>query len=156
MPERIFLRDVYPLMEATLQGGGEVAFAPAGNSMLPMLRSRKDKIILVQAPQKLKKYDIPLYRRENGKFVLHRVVAVKKDSYILCGDHQGQLEYGVKHDQIIAVVKAFYRGGKYIDCSASRAYWLYCRIWTRLLPARQLFLRLQNLVCRARNKIYAR
>jgi len=143
-------------MEETLQSGGEVAFTPAGNSMLPMLRDRQDKIILVTPPEKLKKYDIPLYRRENGQFVLHRVVVVKKDGYALCGDHQWQVEYGVRHDQVIAVVKAFYRGEKYVDCSASQVYRLYCMIWTRLFPARQLFFRLQSLAARARKKIYAR
>lgn len=156
MPKRIFLMEVCSLMVETLQRGGEVAFAPAGNSMLPMLRNRQDKIVLVKAPEKLKKYDIPLYRRDNGQFVLHRVVAVKKDGYVLCGDHQGQLEYGVRHDQVMAIVKAFYRGKMYIDCRTGKAYRLYCMIWTGLFPARKLFFRLQGLAGRARNKLYAR
>ena len=156
MSKRILLREVCPLIVETLQGGGEVVFAPAGNSMLPMLRNRQDKIVLVKAQEKLKKYDIPLCRRGNGQFVLHRVVAVEEDGYVLCGDHQGQLEYGVRHEQVIAVVKAFYRGKKYVDCSTDKAYRLYCMIWTGLFPARQFFFRLQGLAGRARNKIYAR
>lgn len=156
MPKRIFLREVSTLMEEILQGGGEVAFAPAGNSMLPMLRNRQDKIILVQAPERLKKYDLPLYRRANGQFVLHRVVAVTKDGYAMCGDHQGQVEYGIKHEQINGVVKAFYRGDKYIDCKSSKLYHLYCMIWTSLVPARQCFFQLRGWANRVRNQIYAR
>lgn len=155
MPKRVFLWEVNPLIEETLRGGGEVAFTPAGYSMLPMLRNRQDKIILVQPPLQLKKYDIPLYRRENGQFVLHRVVAVKKNGYIMCGDNQGQVEYGVSHEQIIGVVKAFYRGDKYIDCKAGKGYRLYCVLWTNLIPARRIFFRLRGWAGRVRNKLYA-
>jgi len=155
LPKRICLLDANPLIEETLQGGSEVAFTPAGNSMLPMLRSRQDKIVLVRPPEKLKKYDIPLYRRDNGQFVLHRVVAVKKDGYALCGDHQWQVEHGIRHEQIIGVVKAFYRGDKYIDCKASKAYRLYCVIWIQLIPSRQLFFKLANRAHRVKDKLYA-
>lgn len=156
MSKRICLREVNPLIEETLQGGGEVAFAPAGNSMRPMLRSRQDKIVLVRPPEKLKKHEIPLYRRDNGQFVLHRVVGVNKDGYALCGDHQWQVEYGIMDEQIIGVVKAFYRGDKYIDCKASKAYRLYCVIWTKLIPARKLFFKLAIQANTARNKLYER
>ena len=155
MPKRVFLREVNPLIEETLRGGGEVAFTPAGYSMLPMLRNRQDKIILVQPPLQLKKYDIPLYRRENGQFVLHRVVAVKKDSYALCGDNQWQVEYGIRYEQIVGVVKAFYRGDKYIDCNVGKTYRLYCVIWTKLLPVRRIFFKLKGWTSRVRNKLYA-
>ncbi len=155
MPKRIFLREVNPLIEETLEGGGEVSFSPAGNSMLPMLRNRQDKIVLVQPPQKLKKYDIPLYRRENGQFVLHRVVAVKKDGYAMCGDNQWQVEYGVRHEQIIGVVTAFYRGNRYIECKSSQAYRLYSVIWTKLIPARQFLFKLRGWTGRVRNRLYA-
>ncbi len=151
MPKKVFLREVSPLIEETLQGGGEVVLTPAGQSMSPMLRNRQDKIILVQPPEQLKKYDIPLYRRGNGQFVLHRVVAVKKDGYALCGDNQWQVEYGVRHEQIIGVVKAFYRGDKYIDCKGGKTYQLYCVIWTKLLPAR----RLKGWAVGVRNRLYA-
>jgi len=155
LPKRIFLCEVTPLIEETLQGGGEVAFTPAGHSMFPMLRNRQDKIILVQASEQLKKYDIPLYRRGNGQFVLHRVVAVKKDGYTLCGDNQWQVEYGIRHEQIVGVVKAFYRGDKYIDCNVGKTYQLYCVIWTKLLPIRRIFFKLRGWAGRARNKLYA-
>lgn len=156
MHKQIFLRDIATLMEEILQGGGEVTFSPAGQSMLPMLRDRQDKIIMIQPPKRLHKYDIPLYRRADGQFVLHRVIAVKGNGYVLCGDHQWQREYGIRHDQVIAVVKAFYRGGKYIDCSVSRAYRLYCVIWTGLFPARYLLYRLQGVAGLARRKLFAR
>lgn len=156
MPKRVFLREMNRMMEETLQGGGEVAFTPAGHNMLPMLRSRQDKIVLVQAPNQLKKFDIPLYRRGNGQFVLHRVIDIKKDGYVLCGDHQWQAEYGVRHEQIIGVVKAFYRGDKYIDCTTSKTYHIYCRIWTYLIPARSIFSKLRGCAEGLRNKLNAK
>jgi hypothetical protein len=153
---QISLQEVAALMEEILQGGGEVAFVPGGSSMLPMLRDRQDKIILVQPPEKLHKYDITLYRRKNGKFVLHRVIDVNGNTYVLCGDYQWQREYGVRHDQVLAVVKAFYRGKTYVDCSHNKAYRLYCFIWTGLLPVRRLFCRLKGWADRAGRKLFSR
>lgn len=143
-------------MEETLKNGGEVAFNPGGNSMRPMLRDRQDKIILIQPPDKLKKYDIPFYKRQNGQFVLHRVVTVKGDDYVLCGDNQSQREYGVRHDQVIAVVKAFYYRGKYIDCRTNKSYRLYCIIWVALIPVRHIFSALRKFAGKARGKLLER
>lgn len=124
--------------------------------MAPLLRSRQDKIILIKPSDRLKRLDIPLYRRDNGQFVLHRVVAVKKDGYVLCGDNQIQVEPGVRHDQVIAVVKAIYRDGKYIDCKTNTLYRLYCLLWIGLFPIRRMSARLRHWMGRTRSKLYAR
>ena len=152
LSRQILLSEVSPLMEEILKGGGKVSFTPRGNSMHPMLRNHLDKIILVQAPAKLKKYDIPLYRRHNGQFVLHRVVAVKEDGYVLCGDNQIQREYGIRHHQVMAVVKAFYHRGKYIDCHTSNLYRLYCITWVALTPLRRILFKLRAFASKARRK----
>lgn len=49
-----------------------------GDSMMPMLRNRRDTVKIVPAETPLKKYDLPLYRRPTGECVLHRIVKVKK------------------------------------------------------------------------------
>ena len=65
--------------------------------MLPMLRQGKDTVELAPLPDKLKKYDLPVYQYPSGKYVMHRVVDVKEDFYICLGDNLIELEK-VTHD----------------------------------------------------------
>lgn len=121
------LEDIIPTIQQTLALGKNVRFTPGGVSMLPMLRHNRDVVILAPLPPKLKKYDLPLYRRDNGQYVLHRVVKVG-DTYTCMGDNQFHKEPNLRHDQMIGVVTAFIRDGKTIPVTAPR-YWLYCRLW---------------------------
>ena len=88
---------------------------PIGTSMMPMIRQRLDTVKLVKPQGKLKKYDVILYQRKDGTYVLHRIIGVKKNSYILCGDNQFVKERNVTDDMIIGVVDGFYREEKYIS-----------------------------------------
>ena len=81
------LAELMPLICEKLEEGREVTFSPHGSSMLPLLKEGRDTVTLAKPAGKLKKYDIPLYRRENGQFVLHRVVRVG-DTYTCIGDNQ--------------------------------------------------------------------
>ena len=95
--------------------------------MLPMLRQGKDTVRLSPITRPLKKYDLPLYQRENGQYVLHRIVKVG-ETYTCVGDNQFELETGLKPEQMIAVVTAFSRGEKKHQVTES-SHWLYCRFW---------------------------
>ena len=63
-----------PIIRESLEGGRTVSFSPRGVSMLPMLRQERDTIELSPIVGRLKKYDLPLYQRESGQYVLHRIV----------------------------------------------------------------------------------
>ena len=133
------LEQLLPLMEEQLAAGQNVRFSPRGTSMLPMLRQGLDSVVLSPVPARLKKYDLPLYRRENGQFVLHRVVKVGK-TYTCIGDNQYLLESGLSHGQMIAVVTAFVRDGR--EHSVEEwGYRAYCRIWHYSRPVRRLWIR---------------
>lgn len=128
---RVNLSELLPIMSEQLESGKEVCFSPNGISMLPVLRPGKDSVTLQSPPEKLKKYDLPLYRRNSGQFVLHRVVKVNKDgTYTMCGDNQYAWEKGIKHSQIIGVVTSFNRDGKEISCKNFK-YRLYAFIRVR-------------------------
>ena len=126
------LEALMPLIRETLAAGNTVRFTPRGNSMLPMLHSERDTVTLSPLPARLQKYDLPLYQRENGQYVLHRVVAVG-ETYTCIGDNQFAREEGLTHDQMIGLVTAFTRNGREYT-THSAAYRLYCRLWhyTRL------------------------
>lgn len=107
-----------------------------GLSMLPMLRQYKDSVELAPLPEKLHKYDLPVYRLPSGKYVMHRVVAVRDDHYVCLGDNTYVLET-VKPEQLVAFVRAFSRNGRQISVDAPM-YKLYCRAWVAIYPARKL------------------
>ncbi len=123
---RVNLAEILPIIKEQLALGKEVLFTPNGKSMLPMLTPGVDSVTLRAAPPKLKKYDVPLYRRDNGQFVLHRVVRVMKDgTYLMCGDNLLYKEWNIRHDQIIGVISNFTHNGKQYSCTDFK-YRLYC------------------------------
>ena len=131
----VSLEQMMPLFRKQLEQGGRVRFGPKGTSMMPMLRQGTDTVELAPLPEKLKKYDLPLYQRDDGQYVLHRIVKAG-DTYTCIGDNQFQLEHGVRPDQMIAVVSAFYRDQTRWEVTAWQ-YWLYCRYWHYSRPIRR-------------------
>lgn len=120
-------------MSEKLQSGGEVSFTVSGTSMQPLIFDRKDTVTLKRFEGKLKKYDVPFYRRDNGQFVLHRVIKVQKNGNYTCrGDNQNVKEFDVRDDQIIGVMSSFTRKGKSINVAKSLGYKIYCRLWQLL------------------------
>lgn len=132
------MADLLPAMQQTLSAGGEVSLTITGTSMVPTIRGGRDQVTLTAAPAALKKYDLPLYRRDNGQFVLHRIVAVADDgTFTCCGDHQWALETGVRPDQILAVTVRICRKGKQFPVTR-RSYRLWVRVWVFARPIRRI------------------
>lgn len=149
------IADMAPLMEECIAQGQEVILTVTGNSMRPFLRHQLDQVVLIQANKAgLQPGDVPLYRRANGRYVLHRVVERIEGGvccslrgrttptanaagvrYTLLGDAQTEPEYNVMPEQIVAVAKAFYCRGKLVSCDAP-AYRRRVLRWHRLLPIR--------------------
>lgn len=126
-----------PLIKEKISAGNSVRIFPRGTSMLPMLRQGIDSVVLSPLPEKLKKFDLPLYQRTNGQYVLHRVVKAGQ-TYTCIGDNQFILETGLRHDQMIAVVTSFYRGDRMIKTD-STSYRLYIHYWHLSRPVRYLW-----------------
>ena len=154
------LDDLSPIMESCLHEGQEVILTITGNSMCPLLRHRRDQVVLAAVDgDALYPGDVPLYRRRNGAYVLHRVIArddgtrcefvdgTTQDStllvgevrYTLLGDAQTELEHGIAPQQIVARAVAFIRRGKRIDCNGA-SYRRFVRWWYWWLFARRQLL----------------
>ena len=82
--------------------------------------------------EQLERYDVPLYRR-GSDLVLHRIIEVRENDYIIRGDNCVKNEI-VSKDQIIGVLSAFYRKNKYYTVDSS-SYRLYSKLWVALHPA---------------------
>ena len=118
-----------------------LAYHFSGVSMLPMLRQKKDLVIIRRYKgQGLHKYDIALYDRGDGKrYILHRVVEVGDGCYTFLGDNCYNMEKNIPEHAIVGVLEAFCRGKKKID--AEDPFWrMYGRIWYALYPVRRPFI----------------
>ena len=134
-----------------LRRHGRLIVAPVGTSMRPLLHGSRDAVALVAPTFPLRKYDVALYRRGDGKTVLHRVMWATGHSYVFCGDNLTELEPPVGDDAILAVMAGYFHRERYVDVQ-SPLYRLYCRLWcggllprklaaAALLPARLLYRR---------------
>ena len=53
---------------------GRLVYTNEGDSMFPIIRAR-DLLIIEAVREPLKIGDVPLYKRDSGQYVLHRIVA---------------------------------------------------------------------------------
>ncbi len=126
-----------------LESGGEFRIYPAGTSMLPLLRQGMDSVSIIKPDGYLKKQDIAFYQRENGAYVLHRVIKSENGVYTMCGDNQIALENGISHDRIIGVVTRVFRGDKTVSRN-NTGYRLYLLLWKSFF-IRRVFFKLRNI-----------
>ena len=115
-------------IEEELRNNGYYASTTKGVSMEPLFRTRRDVVVLKATDGELKKYDVALYKA-NGNYVLHRIVCIDKDCYLIRGDNTYSLERVPKSD-VLAVLVEFVRAGKKHSCT-ERGYRLYSVIWTK-------------------------
>lgn len=141
------MNNLMPLFQEQWRTGASVRFSPSGVSMLPILRQGKDSVLLSPLSGPLKRFDLPLYQRTDGKYILHRVVDVQGSHYVCRGDNQREYEI-VYPEQILAVVTAFWRSERRIELN-SREHRLYCRC---VLPVWQFYRRGRAFLGRAKRR----
>ena len=122
--------------ELLQQGQCHVAIPVTGGSMVPFLHSG-DMAYLDLPDTPLKKGDIVLYTRENGRYILHRIKKVNKDgSFIMVGDAQQKLELLPRQELIHARVTSALHCGKHIHPGQPR-WWFYQHVWLWIVPLRR-------------------
>jgi len=135
------LAELAPFMDGCFREGLDFTLTVTGNSMQPLWQHNRDQVVLTKPDNyTFKKGDVPLYIRKSGQYVLHRIVDMQNDTLMMLGDAQTAVESGINPNQIVGVVKAFYRKGKYIDCK-SRKYQCYIFVWYKLRRVRPYLLR---------------
>lgn len=133
-----------------LQNGGRANLMVSGSSMMPMLRHRKDSVVLMPVSQRQKPGDVIFYRRDNGQYILHRIIRTTDGGYVCCGDNQYEPE-SVEHRQLIAVVEEFTYKGKCYGVDAT-GYRLYTALWVGLFFLRRPYIALRRRLGRLRNR----
>lgn len=126
---------VSALRELT-EAGQEVSIVIAGNSMSPFMVHERDKICFKKPNRPLKKGDMVFYQRDNGQFIMHRILKVKDGCYDIVGDAQIDIEKDIRDDQIFAIVTKVCRKGKWIG--PGDLWWnFFEKIWINLVPYRK-------------------
>ena len=155
------MEELVPLLQMQMETAGQAWLTVTGGSMMPMLHHRKDRVLLEPVQKPFKKGDLILYLRHNGAYVLHRILKVKQDQLICCGDNQFRKEI-IGKDQVLAVVVGFTRKGKQVTVE-SRGYRRYVALWVGLHPLRWLYLAVRRVlgyirtaIRRCRRKIAAK
>lgn len=116
----VALDEISPLLLGLIDEGFDVTFTVVGISMSPLWHNMRDSVVLTKCdPFKLKVGDVPLCKRPNGKYVLHRIVKVHDETYDIIGDNQSEIEKGLPKSSVLCVVKGFNRKGKHYSCDSA-------------------------------------
>lgn len=143
-------------IKEVLEKNGKYTGLTMGTSMRPIIHQRRDNIIVVKPEGRLKKYDVPVYVTKSGKYVMHRIIEVHDDHYIIMGDNLNTKEY-VTDDMIIGRLIGYYRKGKkYIDCDNNKLYRAYSKLWVALIPFRPFTMFINRCVWYVEKKILKR
>lgn len=144
--------------EEELVRHGSIVFINKGNSMMPLLREDKDLMVITRRPVdsegnllRCKKYDVILYKR-GSSYILHRILKVLPEGYVICGDHNWRREYDIREEQILGVLTSFVRDGAETQVT-NRRYMCYVHLWCDFFPIRALLLRLKTFFGRIKRKI---
>lgn len=116
-------------IERELEEQGRVLVQTVGISMEPLLHNRKSTAVIEKITKPIKKYDAVLFLRPEEEYVLHRVVKVRPDDCLICGDNCIFREL-VPKEKILGVMTGFYpdESGCFISCD-DKKYRRYIRTW---------------------------
>jgi hypothetical protein len=153
MNKKISMEELLPFIEEAFENGKTFTIPITGTSMLPLLVQGRDTVTLKKIDGKLKKGDLPLYRRNDGAFVLHRIIDVLEDgSFIMCGDNQFIKEYGITDGNLIGVVTEINRDGKVFSADEEK-YLSYVNKKLKFFGVRYPLRRLRYLLHKVKVKL---
>lgn len=134
LPNEVLLPEVVRLLEA----GETVTMKVKGDSMLPFITGERDSVVLRRTGE-LKRGDIVLAKLNNGKYVIHRIIALAARRVTLMGDGNLYGREKCPRTAIAGQAIRILRKGKTIDCTAP-AQRRRAALWKALLPVRRYLL----------------
>ncbi len=128
--------ELFPAISELLHNNRKVRLTVTGDSMMPFLRENTDSVELSAAAfEELHFGQIILIKRENGQYILHRLIRKMKACFYIAGDAQLWTEGPLLPEQLVAVVTNVWRGNNSV--SPSNLLWqTLSLIWWLRLPAR--------------------
>lgn len=139
---RVPMESLIQVILLQLETAKKANLTVTGYSMLPMLHQYRDSVVLAPLDGELRQGDIALYLRQDGSYVLHRVIRLTGEGYLFCGDNQAQLET-VGQDQLIAVVTGYTKDGQHRELDRL-SYRLYRFAMVKLFCLRKCYIWLRR------------
>lgn len=144
-------------IEKEIAEKGRLTYTGKGVSMWPLIRQKKDIVVIERPKGRLKKNDVALYKTNKNKnrYTLHRIIDVTENGYVCRGDNCMRKEYGITEEMIIGVMTELYRDGKKVslDSAGYKAYVVTNRL---LFPARYCFYIIVRLLRKIKRTIIKR
>ena len=134
-PTGISMREKLKI-EEVIQREGKYVGPTVGVSMLPMLKQRRDTIVVCAKTEKLKPLDVALYHRGDA-YVLHRVLRQTPTGYIIRGDNCYSDEI-IPEEDVFGVLTEFFRKDKHFLCT-DKKYLRYAKRRVKTYPIRRVF-----------------
>lgn len=119
-------------IERELAERGKCIIQTVGISMEPILHNRDTTVLLEKARAPLRRGDVVLFRRDQGNagancdYVLHRIVGIRKNAFLIRGDNALQTEL-CPESHVLGVMRGFYNGDHFTDCQSDSSYARYVR-----------------------------
>lgn len=130
--------------EEYLDKNGSMTYSNRGISMMPLLKEGRDMFtVRKKGDSRCEKYDVVLYRRPPYSYVLHRVIEVRDDDYVILGDNCINKEYGIKDSDIIGVMTSYVRKGREHSVT-EKGYRLYSRWAVYSYPVRRILKKIRS------------
>ena len=113
---------------------GKLIYTNVGDSMYPLIQPR-DLLVIQKVTRRLQKFDVPLYKRDTGQYVLHRIMKIERDgSYVMCGDNRCYPEHGISDRHIIGVLTDIIRDGRTIPVGKPKPFlWFHSITYRKVL-----------------------
>ena len=125
--------------EEYLQKNGSLTYTNVGTSMMPLLKQHRDLFtVRKKGKERCKAGDVVLYRRPPNKYVLHRVISVRRNDYVILGDNCVRKEYGITDADILGVMTGYVRKGRSHSVK-DRSYRMYTSYIMRTIAVRVFF-----------------
>lgn len=128
-------------IQTVIEEHGKYVGPTVGISMRPMLKTGRDTIVVVKKTARLKPLDVALYKRDDA-YVLHRVLQVTDEGYVIRGDNCYTDEI-VPEDAVIGVLTEFFRKNTHYDCTDKR-YVRYAKRRVRYYKIRRFFVKIKS------------
>ncbi len=125
-----------------LNKNGMLAFVPGGNSMWPTLKNRHQAVVVIKKEEgkRLKEFDVAIFVRPDGKYVLHRIMEVLPKGYVFLGDSCLEPEF-IMEENVLGVMTGFYKGKKFIEVT-DKKYIKKVKRWFKRKRYRKFVLKL--------------
>lgn len=117
------------------EGKTQVPVPVAGASMTPFLHPG-DTVFLDLPGERLRVGDIALFTRPDGRYILHRIVAIHADgSFTMLGDAQTEREHVDGVHRIHAIATGAKHKGRLLTPKSLR-WWFFATVWRWVVPLR--------------------